>query len=199
MIRRTVWSLALAALVTAFMAVDASARTIVPTPNLSGTWRLDQRHSDHNFGRGFGNNAAIRDLALPRAMQITQGPNRLRVTNRQGDVVQVVLLDDHFGFGGRDRSGNNGRYGDNDRYGNNGGFGNNDNDWNGYRNQSGRDVLVGQWHGPMLVAEQTGARGTQVTQTFRLANGGRTLVVRTEVARGRFGTTMQIDQVFQRA
>jgi hypothetical protein len=22
------------------------------------------------------------------------------VTNRQGDVVQVVLLDDHFGFGG---------------------------------------------------------------------------------------------------
>lgn len=189
--RRTVWSLALAALVTAFMAVDASARTIVPTPNLSGTWRLDQRHSDHNFGRGFGNNAAIRDLALPRAMQITQGPNRLRVTNRQGDVVQVVLLDDHFGFGGRDRWGNNGRYGDNDRYGNN--------DWNGYRNQSGRDVLVGQWHGPMLVAEQTGARGMQVTQTFRLANGGRTLVVRTEVARGRFGTTMQIDQVFQRA
>ena len=191
MIRRTVWSLALAALVTALMAVDASARTIVPTPNLSGTWRLDQRHSDHNFGRGFGNNAAIRDLALPRAMQITQGPNRLRVTNRRGDVVQVVLLDDHFGFGGRDRFGNNGRYGDNDRYGNN--------DWNGYRNQSGRDVLVGQWHGPMLVAEQTGARGTQVTQTFRLANGGRTLVVRTEVARGRFGTTMQIDQVFQRA
>jgi hypothetical protein len=51
----------------------------------------------------------------------------------------------------------------------------------------------------MLVAEQTGARGAQVTQTFRLANGGRTLVVRTEVARGRFGTTMQIDQVFQRA
>jgi hypothetical protein len=37
--RRTVWSLALAVLVTAFMAVDASARTIVPTPNLSGTWR----------------------------------------------------------------------------------------------------------------------------------------------------------------
>jgi hypothetical protein len=191
--RRTVWSLALAALVTAFMAVDASARTIVPTPNLSGTWRLDRRHSDKDFGPGFGNNAAVRDLALPRAIQITQGPNRLRVMNRQGNVVQVVLLDDHFGLGGRDRFGNNGRYGDNGRYGNN------DNDWNGYQNQSGRDVLVGQWHGPMLVAEQTGARGTQVTQTFRLANGGRTLVVRTEVARGRFGTTMQIDQVFQRA
>jgi hypothetical protein len=111
--RRTVWSLALAALVTAFMAVDASARTIVPTPNLSGTWRLDQRHSDKNFGRGFGNNAAVRDLALPRAIQITQGPNRLRVTNRQGNVVQVVLLDDHFGLSGRDRFGDNGRYGDN--------------------------------------------------------------------------------------
>lgn len=183
--RRTVWSLALAALVTAFMTVDASARTIVPTPNLSGTWRLDQRHSDSNVGHGFGNRGAAADLALPRAIQITQGPNRLRVTNRRGDVVQMVLLDDHFGFGGRDR--NNGR------------FGNNDNDWNGYRNQSGRDVLVGQWHGPMLVAEQTGARGTQVTQTYRLANGGRTLVVRTEIARGRFGQTMQIDQVFQRA
>ena len=191
--RRTVWSLALAALVTAFMAVDASARTIVPTPNLSGTWRLDQRHSDGNVGGGFGNRGAAANLALPRAIQITQGPNRLRVTNRRGDVVQMVLLDDHFGFGGRDRFGDNGRYGDNGR------FGNNDNDWNGYRNQSGRDVLVGQWHGPMLVAEQTGARGTKVTQTFRLANGGRTLVVRTEVARGRFGTTMQIDQVFQRA
>src|SRR6185436_11104193 len=185
--RRTVWSLALAALVTAFMAVDASARTIVPTPNLSGTWRLDRRHSDRDFGPGFGNNAAARDLALPRAIQITQGPNRLRVTNRQGDVVQIVLLDDHFGFGGRDRSGNNGRYGDNGGYGDNGRYGNNDNDWNGYQNQSGRDVLVGQWHGPMLVAEQTGARGAEVTQTFRLANGGRTLVVRTEVARGRFG------------
>jgi hypothetical protein len=88
--RRTVWSLALAALVTAFMAVDASARTIVPTPNLSGTWRLDRRHSDKDFGPGYGNNAAVRDLALPRAIQITQGPNRLRVTNRQGNVVQVV-------------------------------------------------------------------------------------------------------------
>jgi hypothetical protein len=189
--RRTVWSLALAALVTAFMTVDASARTIVPTPNLSGTWRLDQRHSDSSAGRGFGNRGGAADLTLPRRIQITQGPNRLRVTNRQGDLVQMVLLDDHFGFGGRDR--------DNDRYGNNGRFGNNDNDWNGYQNQSGRDVLVGQWHGSMLVAEQTGARGTQVTQTFRLANGGRTLVVRTEVARGRFGQTMQIDQVFQRA
>lgn len=189
--RRTVWSLALAALVTAFTVADASARTIVPTPNLSGTWRLDQRHSD-NVGRGFGNRGLAADLALPRAIQITQGPNRLRVTNRQGEVVQMVLLDDHFGFGGRDRYGNSGRSGDNGR-------GNNGNDWNGYQNQSGRDVLVGQWHGPMLVAEQTGARGAKVTQTFRLANGGRTLVVRTEIARGRFGQTMQIDQVFQRA
>jgi hypothetical protein len=197
--RRTVWSLALAALVTAFMAVDASARTIVPTPNLSGTWRLDQRHSDRNFGRGFGNGyrgngAAISDLALPRAVQIVQGPNRLRVTNRRGEVVQVILLDDHFGFGGRDRFDNNGRFG------NNGPFDNSrSDDWNGYRNQSSRDVLVGQWHGPLLVAEQTGARGTQVTQTFRLANGGRTLVVRTEVARGRSGATMKMEQVFQRA
>lgn len=191
--RRTVWSLALAVLVTAFMAVDASARTIVPTPNLSGTWRLDQRHSDRDFGRGFDNGyrgtAAIRDLALPRAVQIVQGPNRLRVTNRRGDVVQVILLDDHFGFGGRDRFDNNSRSDNNGRFG----------DWNGYRNQSGRDVLVGQWHGPLLVAEQTGARGTQVTQTFRLANGGRTLVVRTEVARGRSGATMKMEQVFQRA
>jgi len=197
--RRTVWSLALAVLVTAFMAVDASARTIMPTPNLSGTWRLDRRHSDRDFGRGFGNGyrgngAAISDLALPRAVQIVQGPKRLRVTNRRGDVVQVILLDDHFGFGGRDRFDNNGRFG------NNGPFDNSrSDDWNGYRNQSSRDVLVGQWHGPLLVAEQTGARGTQVTQTFRLANGGRTLVVRTEVTRGRSGATMKMEQVFQRA
>jgi hypothetical protein len=197
--RRTVWSLALAALVTAFMAVDASARTIMPTPNLSGAWRLDRRHSDRDFGRGFGNGyrgngAAISDLALPRAVQIVQGPNRLRVTNRRGEVVQVILLDDHFGFGGRDRFDNNGRFG------NNGPFDNSrSDDWNGYRNQSSRDVLVGQWHGPLLVAEQTGARGTQVTQTFRLANGGRTLVVRTEVTRGRSGATMKMEQVFQRA
>jgi hypothetical protein len=109
-------------------------------------------------------------------------------------VVQVILLDDHFGFGGRDR------FGSNDRFDNNGPFDNSrSNDWNGYRNQSSRDVLVGQWHGPLLVAEQTGARGTQVTQTFRLANGGRTLVVRTEVARGRSGATMKMEQVFQRA
>ena len=197
--RRTVWSLALAVLVTAFMTVDASARTIVPTPNLSGTWRLDQRHSDRDFGQGFGNGyrgngSAIRDLALPRAVRIAQGPNRLRVTNRRGDVVQVILLDDHFGFGGRDRYNNNGRFDDNGPFDNS-----RSDDWNGYRNQSGRDVLVGQWHGPLLVAEQTGARGTQVTQTFRLANGGRTLVVRTEVARGRSGATMKMEQVFQRA
>jgi hypothetical protein len=196
--RRTVWSLALAVLVTAFMAVDASARTIVPTPNLSGTWRLDRRHSDRDFGQGFDNGyrgtAAVSNLALPRAIQITQGPNRLRVTNRQGEVVQVVLLDDHFGFGGRDRFDDNGGFDNNgrDMNGRNG-------DWNGYRNQSGRDALVGQWHGPLLVAEQTGARGTQVTQTFRLANGGRTLVVRTEVARGHSGSTMKMEQVFQRA
>jgi hypothetical protein len=195
--RRTVWSLALAVLVTAFMAVDASARTIVPTPNLSGTWRLDQRHSDRDFGQGFGNGhrGMTADLALPRAIQITQGPNRLRVTNRQGDVVRVVLLDDHFGFGERDRFDNNGQSGNNSQFGNN----NRNGDWNGYRNQSGRDALVGQWHGPLLVAEQTGARGTQLTQTFRLANGGRTLVVRTEVARGRSGATMKMEQVFQRA
>jgi hypothetical protein len=127
--RRTVWSLALVVLVTAFMAVDASARTIVPTPNLSGTWRLDQRHSDRDFGQGFNNGyrgtATIRDLALPRAVQIVQGPNRLRVTNRRGDVVQVILLDDHFGFGGRDRFDNNGRFGNNDQFGNNDRYGNN--------------------------------------------------------------------------
>lgn len=203
--RRSVWSLALAVLVTAFMAVDASARTFVPTPDLSGTWRLDQRHSDRDFGRGFGygyrgNGAAMSDLALPRAVRIVQGPNRLRVTNRRGDVVQVILLDDHFGFGGRDRFDNNGRFDDNGRFDHNGPFDNSRaDDWNGYRNQSGRDVLVGQWHGPLLVAEQTGTRGTQVTQTFRLANRGRTLVVRTEVTRGRSGATMKMEQVFQRA
>ena len=176
--RRTVWSLALAILVTAFVAHDASARTFVPTPNLSGTWRLERRwnHRNHVYGRaGSPGMAAIQDIALPRSMQIDQGRNRIRVTNRQGQVVQVVLLDDHFGFNARDRFGAR----------------------NGYRND--RDVLIGQWHGPVLEAEQMGPRGGQVKQTFRLANRGRTLIVRTEVARGRSGATLQIEQVFERA
>jgi hypothetical protein len=186
--RRTVWSLALAILVAAGLATEASARTFVPTPNLSGTWRLEQGsngkywHGERDFGRGNerGQGVGLGDVTLPRAFQIVQGPNRLRVTNRRGEVVQVILLDDHFGFNGR------------------GGFGD-----SRFRNrnqsQNDRDVLIGQWHGPVLEAEQMGPRGTQMTQTFRLANRGRTLVVRTEVARGRSGATMQIEQIYERA
>ena len=108
--RRTVWSLALAFLVTAFLAADASARTFVPTPNLSGAWRLEQGWKGQPNRMG-----PMADLALPRAFQIDQGQNRLRVTNRRGDVVQVVLFDGHFGFGGNDRYGDQGgrdRFGD---------------------------------------------------------------------------------------
>ena len=192
--RRTVWSLALALLVTGALATDASARTIVPTPNLSGTWRLEQGSNGHFWGggRGFGGGygrgqgAGLGDVTLPRAFQIVQGPNRLRVTNRHGDVVQVILLDDHFGFSGRDRFGDRGGFGDSRNRNRN-------------QNQNDRDVLIGQWHGPVLEAEQMGPRGTQVTQSFRLTNRGRTLVVRTEVARGRFGATMQIEQIYERA
>jgi len=69
----------------------------------------------------------------------------------------------------------------------------------GFRDREGAAFLSGQLNGNRLVARGLDARGRPMTQIMFLRDRGRTLVVRTEVERGRSGQTFQTEKVYQRA
>jgi len=69
---------------------------------------------------------------------------------------------------------------------------------NGYWHQPA-GLLQGQIQGNQLFASGTDSRGRHMTQTMSLQNRGRTLVIHTQVERGRSGRLFQFDKVYQRA
>jgi hypothetical protein len=69
----------------------------------------------------------------------------------------------------------------------------------GYRDREGNAFLSGQINGNRLVAQGVDARGRQMTQTMFLRDRGQTLVVRTQVERGRSGRMVETEKVYQRA
>ena len=60
-------------------------------------------------------------------------------------------------------------------------------------------VLTGTLYGSRLVARGEVGRGRDLTQIMTLRNGGRTLVVRTRVERGRSGRVVEYEQTYHRA